>query len=238
MKNSIFTPTRLLRDRDAFWSELRDNALSWGTILRFIAFIVVACAVYGAVLAGWRSPRLALYGAIKLPLLFLATVALVSIFNWMLASLMAAGLEFKITIFVVCAAMTITSWILLSLAPVAFFFVLSGVPATGSEDQLHYAHNCILVTHITILAIAGVAGYSALFRGLKRLVKPQCPAGLLFLAWLTSSAFVGCQMAWILRPFVGSPFYPVAFMRPDCLKRNFYEFVVGEVLPYIVKGEN
>ena len=238
MKNAPISPTRLLRDREKFWSDLRDRALSWGTVLQFTGFIVLACGIYGAVLAGWRSPRLAVCGAIKLPLLFLATVTLVSLFNWMLASLMGAGLEFKTTIFIVCAAMTITSWILLSLAPVALFFVVSGVPASGSEDQLHYAHNCILVTHITILAIAGVAGYSALFRGLKRLVKPHCPAGLLFLGWLATSAFVGCQMAWILRPFVGSPFYPVAFMRPDCLKRNFYEFVVGEVLPYIVKGEN
>jgi len=49
-------------------------------------------------------------------------------------------------------------------------------------------------------------------------------------------AFVGCQMSWILRPFVGSPFYPVVFMRAECLQRNFYEFVFAEVLPYLLTG--
>jgi hypothetical protein len=51
--------------------------------------------------------------------------------------------------------------------------------------------------------------------------------------WLAAFAFVGCQMSWILRPFVGSPFYPVVFMRPDCLQRNFYEFLLTEVLPFV-----
>jgi hypothetical protein len=50
------------------------------------------------------------------------------------------------------------------------------------------------------------------------------------------SAFVGCQTSWSLRPFVGSPFYPVVFLRPDALQRNFYEFVFGEVLPFIITG--
>jgi hypothetical protein len=232
------SPLKLLANRDAFWAEAKNHRFGWLDLLPFLAFIVLACGLYGAILAGWRSPRLSFYVAIKLPLLFLATVTLVSLFNWMLASFLGAGLDFKLTIFCVVAAMTITSWILLSLTPVALFFVLSGVPSGGTDDELHYAHNCILVTHISVLAIAGVAGYSALLSGLRKLVRPQCSIALLFFAWVATTAFVGCQMAWILRPFVGSPFYPVAFMRPDCLDRNFYEFVFTEVLPYIVTGGN
>jgi hypothetical protein len=54
--------------------------------------------------------------------------------------------------------------------------------------------------------------------------------------WLVCFGFVGCQMAWVLRPFVGSPFYPVAFLRSDALDRKFYEFVFGEVLPFLIRG--
>jgi len=41
----------------------------------------VAGAAYGAALAGWRSPQLALYVAIKFPILLFGTTALVVCFN-------------------------------------------------------------------------------------------------------------------------------------------------------------
>jgi hypothetical protein len=47
---------------------------------------------------------------------------------------------------------------------------------------------------------------------------------------------VGSQLSWMLRPFVGSPFHEVRFLRPDALERNFVEFVLKDVLPYVLKG--
>jgi hypothetical protein len=32
-------------------------------------------------------------------------------------------------------------------------------------------------------------------------------------AWLVLYAFVGIQMGWVLRPFIGDPFGPVEFFR-------------------------
>jgi len=229
-------PVLVLKDRAAFWERVRTQELHWSDLLGLAAFIVISCVVYGAVLAGWRSPQLVLYVAVKLPLLFLGTTTLVAGFNWMTASLLGSGLSFKSTVFVVFAAMTISGWILLSLAPVALFFLLSGVPVVGSHDVLRTAHNSILVTHIIILSLAGFGGNMALLKGLRRVVRPRCPVGSLFASWVLAFAFVGCQMSWILRPFVGSPFYPVAWIRPDCLDRNFYEFVFREVLPYLLTG--
>lgn len=233
MKN---LPIILLRDRDAFWNALRAQKLGWKHLLSLVAFVALACALYGAVLAGWRSPRLSLYVAIKLPVLFLGTTAIVAVFNWMMACVLGSGLSLRSTVFVVLASITIGCWILLSLVLVALFFMMSGVSYAGTHDELRYAHNSILIIHIFILAFAGVAGNAALLKGLRRIVNARCPVYTLFLFWLTAFAFVGCQMSWILRPFVGSPFYPVAFMRPDCLSRNFYEFIFTEVLPFLVTG--
>jgi hypothetical protein len=230
------TPLGLLRNRDAFWTALREGRLRRRDLAALVAFVVFACAVYGVALAGWRSPRLAAYVAVKLPILFVGTTAVVAVFNWMVAAALGAGLRFRSMLFVVFAAMAIAGWILLALAPVALFFVTTGAPRTGSDAQLRYAHNGILVTHIAVLALAGLAGNAALCGGLRRVVRPGCPVWALLGAWMAAFAFVGCQAAWILRPFVGSPFYPVAFIRPDCLDRNFYEFVFGEVIPYLMRG--
>ena len=229
-------PVILLLNRDAFWERMRADDLRWRDLFSLVMFVVLACAVYGAILAGWRSSQLSIYVAVKLPVLFLGTTAVVAMLNWMTANLLGAGLSFKSTVFAVFASMAIGGWILLSLAPVALFFLLSGAPYAGAHDDLRYAHNWILMTHILILALAGVGGNMALMQGLRRLVRPKCPTTGLFLAWLVAFGFVGCQMSWILRPFVGSPFYPVAFLRPDCLDRNFYEFVFTEVLPYLLTG--
>jgi len=229
-------PLLLLRQPGTFWELVRAKRVGWPELLRLTLFIVFACAVYGAVLAGWRSPRLAAYVAIKLPMLFLATTALVSLFNWMLALLLGAGLRFRQTLAGVLGSMTVAAWILLSLTPVSLFFLQSGVPYSGNHDEVRYAHNSILVTHILAIACAGVAGNVVLFKGLRQVVSPRCSTFALFVTWVGMYAFVGCQMSWILRPFVGSPFYPVAFMRPDCLQRNFYEFVFTEVLPYLLTG--
>lgn len=229
-------PIILLMDRNAFWDRIRAQDLQWKDLLPLVVFVAVACGLYGAVLAGWRSPRLCLYVAVKLPMLFLGTISVVAVFNWMTASILGSGLSFKSTVFTVFASMTIGCWILISLVPVSLFFLMSGVSYAGTHDELRYAHNSILMTHILVLALAGVGGNAALLKGLRSVVRPRCPAVGLFLVWLSAFAFVGCQMSWILRPFIGSPFYPVAFMRADCLARNFYEFVFAEVIPFLLTG--
>ena len=50
--------------------------------------------VVGVVLAGWRSPRLALYVAVKLPLLMLGTTGLVMILNWFMPFVLLMPLVF------------------------------------------------------------------------------------------------------------------------------------------------
>ena len=229
-------PLILLTDRDAFWTRMQAQDLRWKEILGLVLFVCLACALYGAVLAGWRSPLLSLYVAVKLPALFLGATALVAIFNWMIASILGSGLSFKSSVFTVFAAMTIGCWILLGLVPVSLFFLLSGVSYSGTHTELQIAHNTILMTHISILALAGIGGNAALLQGLRRIVRPRCPATSLFFTWLAAFAFVGCQLSWILRPFIGSPFFPIEFLRPDALDRNFYEFVFTEVLPFLLTG--
>jgi hypothetical protein len=41
----------------------------------------------------------------------------------------------------------------------------------------------------------------------------------------------GMQLTWILRPFFGSPDFPVQFLRPDALKGNFIEGFISIIRP-------
>jgi hypothetical protein len=51
-------------------------------------------------------------------------------------------------------------------------------------------------------------------------------------AWTLAYAFVGGEIAWVLRPFVGSVYLPVVFLREDALHGNVYEFIFTDILPH------
>lgn len=226
---------QLLKEREAFWAAVQRGSGLSRTIVHTMLFIVVATALYGAVLAWWRSPLLALYVAVKLPILFLGTTAIVMMLNWMVAVVLRSGLHFLQVVAITFGAMGVTCWILLSLVPVTLFLTLSSVSSDPSTVTPGYVHNLLLLTHISLIAMAGVAGNAALLSGLRKVVAPGCPAALLYVAWVAAFAFVGAQLSWILRPFVGSPYFPVEFLRADALDRNFYEFVFLEVIPNVLR---
>ena len=226
----------LLKRRDLFWERVREEDSIGRTVLSLLFFIIGASGLYGVVLAGWRSPLLPYYVAVKLPLLLVGTTSLVMLLNWIFAVLFGSGMSFKQVVAVTYGAMTVTCWLLLSLVPVTLLFTQGAASYGGTPAQQQLTHNYLLLTHITIIAVAGIAGNSVLRAGLRETVVPACSPCRIYWSWIVSFAVVGCQLSWILRPFVGSPFFDVRFMRPDALERNFFEFVFGEVLPYVLKG--
>jgi hypothetical protein len=121
----------------------------------------------------------------------------------------------------------VASLVLVSLAPVCAAFALTWPPPTPGEDL---PHNLLLLAHVFFVACAGVYGNTSLLSGMRRLCRPGTPLGRLYGSWLASNVLVGCQLAWILRPFMGSPNYPVAFLREDALQGNFYEFVFVTII--------
>ena len=62
-----------------------ENGEFYGHLARRILFVAAATGVYGAVLAAWRSPLMAVYVAAKLPVVFVGSTMIVSFFCWMSA---------------------------------------------------------------------------------------------------------------------------------------------------------
>ena len=56
-----------------------------------------------------------------------------------------------------------------------------------------------------------------------------------FAAWLLTFALVGGEVAWSLRPFVGSVYEPTTFLRRDALDGNVYELVITDIVPYLLQ---
>ena len=203
-----------------------------------IAFVVLATGVYGAVLAAWRSPRMAAYVAAKLPVVFVGAAFMVSVFCWMVGLAAGAALRYREVLEAVFAAMSVAGAILLALAPVVLFFILSGAPDGGTHEELRFTHACLMVTHITVLAGAGVTGVVSLTKALRRRVPAGCRLPLMIGLWLLAFAVVGCQFGWMLRPIVGSPNIAVEFLRTDAFDSNFLESLFKQIIPHILnKGK-
>ena len=203
-----------------------------------IAFVVLATGVYGAVLAAWRSPRMAAYVAVKLPVVFVGTTFTVSVFCWMTGLMAGAAPRYREVLRAVFAAMSIAGTVLLALAPVVLFFILSGAPESGTRDALRFTHACLMMTHIMVLAGAGVTGVASLTKALRRRVPAGCRLSFMICLWLLAFAMVGCQFGWMLRPIVGSPNITVEFLRADALDSNFLESLFRQIIPHILnKGK-
>lgn len=227
----------LLKVPERFWEKVGRSDGTGRMILEMAVFIVISSAFYGYVLASWRSQLLGLYVAVKLPVLMLGTTSLVMLLNWISATALRSNMSFVQVVALTYGAMGVTCLILAGLVPVTAFFTFFAAPANEvSSCDARFTHNCLLLVHVLLIGTAGMAGNMALIRGFRVVAGASCPVRKLYWCWVSAFAVVGCQLSWILRPFIGSPFFKVAFIREDCLKRNFFEFIFTEVIPYVLKG--
>lgn len=199
-----------------------------------LLFVMIAGAAgYGAVLGAWHGPRLAAYCAIKLPLVLVLTTTITMAFSWVGGQLL--GLRLRVAQVVVLNLLTLASAALLlaSLIPVAGLFTAAAPPPTTASRT---AHNLLYLMHTGFVAACGSGGMRLLWGALRRLA-PRARLVPVFVLWFVTFAAVGGEVAWALRPFVGSvsASYPVVFLRRDALDGNVYEFIVTDILPHLTE---
>ncbi|MBN2476708.1 MAG: hypothetical protein JXB62_19005 [Pirellulales bacterium] len=199
----------LLRTDDVLrrrpWTTQSVGATS--ALLRLAANLVVFGMVYGAVLGSFGGIsgerfRQVVYAALKVPLLLLATflIGLPSFF--VLNTLLGLRRDFGQAVRALVATQAGLAIVLASLAPVTAFWYAS------SADYAAAVRFNVLTFSVASLAA------QALLRGYYRpLIERTGKHRAMLWTWLFIYAFVGIQMGWILRPFVGDPHAPVQFLR-------------------------
>jgi hypothetical protein len=194
--------------------------------------ILLGCGIYGATVGLWRSPLQGAYAAMKFPLLIYLTLAANAGLNGMISQLLGLGISFRQTFRILLTSFSIAALILASLAPVALF-VLFNTPSLTDKGSL-VPHLFLKSLHVFAIAFAGVAANVRLHRLLLQLAGDAGRARKILFGWLAGNLFLGSQIAWILRPFIGSPFLDVQFLRDDAFDGNFYENVFQTIQQLIV----
>jgi hypothetical protein len=191
--------------------------------------IVVGAGLYGATMGWWRDPKQGLYVAIKLPLILLFTTAGNALLNSMLAPLLGLNISLRQSIAAVLMSFAIAALVLGGFAPVTAYMIWNTPPLTSDVPSARGVHSIILLTHVMVIAFAGIVSNVHLLGVLKTLAGSQAAGLRVLFAWLAGNLFLGSQLSWILRPFIGAPGLPVQFLRPDAFQGNFYETVFRSI---------
>ena len=224
MPRRLLTLCRGDSDKMASWLDERDPR--WP--LACAMTIVCGCALYGVAVGLWRGPLQAVYTGVKMPLLIFLTCGGNAFLNGLLAQVFGSGLNFRQTWLAILMSYTIASLILAALSPVVLFICLNAPPLTSSASG--FGHSVTLLCDVVFIAYAGFAANRRLLRLLERSCASVAAARRVFWSWLCGNLFLGAQLAWVLRPFIGSPRLAVQFLRDDPLRGNFYESVFRAVL--------
>jgi hypothetical protein len=214
--------TLLRGERDIMESWLRENLTARMGL--HIAVIVLGAGCYGAAMGWWRDPHQALFVAIKFPLVILLTTIGNALINAMLAPLLGLNVPFRHSFSAILMSFTIAAAILGAFSPLIAFMVWNA-PVMTMKMPSGSTYDFILLANVAVIALAGAVGNIRLFQLLLRLGGSRAVALRVLFAWIAGNLFLGSQLSWILRPFIGSPDLPVEFLRATAFHGNFYEAV-------------
>jgi hypothetical protein len=195
-----------------------------------LVLIVLGAGLYGAAMGAWRSPLQAVYNLAKFPLLLLATALGNALLNGMLAPLLGLNVRFRQSLMLVLMSFALASVILGAFAPLIAFIVWNTPPLSATAAVPWTTYHAVQLVQVTAIAFAGVAANVRLRQLLERLAGDRQVATKVLFAWLAGNLFLGGQLCWVLRPFIGSPTLPVEFLRPTAFHGSFYETVFHALL--------
>ena len=220
MRSPFTVIPQFLKDPQEFYQSVQRNEELKTKAFSLFTSTVVFLALYGFVTGlshGWLQ---ALSSAVKMPLLFLLTLAftLPALYFFALALL---NIRFSVAQagVVVLSGIGVTAFLLLGLSPVTLFFVLT---------SSNYAFFQLLA--VVFVAISGFTGLYYVLRGFTwvdkdRELTSSSVGNTLLRAWVVLYGFVGAQMTWRLSPLIGDPQESFYVVRPS--RDNFFVDVMN-----------
>jgi hypothetical protein len=210
-------------------------------LLAGLAMTYGACMGTFAVFRGGADAILqVLASTLKVPLLFVLTLAVTFPSLYVFNALVGSRLRVDAVLRLLVAAMAVTVAVLASFGPIVAFFSVSTT-----------SYPFMVLLNVAVFTVAGLLGTSFLLQTLHRLslLRPEAvpsgaevdhvgqekvagdelPPGALepvdervpsrhvkavFRCWVLLFGLVGSQMGWVLRPFIGNPDRPFAWFRP------------------------
>lgn len=187
---------------------------------RLVVIVLLFAPVYGGMMGSYHldtASRLlqVLYSGIKLPILLFATSLICLPGFFVLNTVLGLRDDFADAMRAILAGQAGLSIVLAALAPITRFIYFCDISYRGA-----------LLWSAGMLAMATFAAQTIMLRHYRVLIARRPNHRYALTAWVVLYAFVGIQMGWTLRPFVGALGEPTSFFRREAFT-NAYIVVIG-----------
>ncbi len=214
--NKISEVFNVFHSKETYFEEM-DRKRSVRLIYKQIFIICLFGFLYGLVMGSYHSFLQALVAGIKVMLLFITTLLICFPSFYIIQQILGSKLSFKQMIIIILSGFVLASTITLSFAPVIIFFQITG-------DNYHF----LQLLHVAVFIFAGIFGMKLIVGALKfacdkKNIYPQIGVTV-FRVWVIILAFVGIQLSWSLRPFLGDKNEDFKLFRK--YQGNFYTAII------------
>ncbi len=208
---------RDFQNKENFFEKLTSDENTFSKVLSQYLLMNVCSFLYGVVMGSYNGFRQAISSGIKVPLLF--SLALLVCFPafFIIQHILGSRLGFWQMLKIILCGFVMVALVMVSFAPIVIFFLITG-------DNYSF----LKLLHVAIFGLSGFFGMKTILDALrfsceKKKVYPKIGVTV-FRFWILILAFVGMQLAWNLRPFIGSRELPFALFRKR--EGNFYLTVI------------
>lgn len=174
---------------------------------------VLFFTTFGFVTGLSHSPMQALSAAVKMPILFMATILICLPAFYFFSLVLGTRLSISQVAAVTFTGVGVSALLLLGLAPITLFFVIT----SGSYPFFQ-------LLAVAFVGLSGSIGMCFIWRGMVSIDPAsgdsQNLRHVLLWVWFALFGFVGSQMTWRLSPLIGDPTTEFVLLRPS--RDNFY----------------
>jgi len=209
-----------LQDNEALFQEITDPKGALSRVLNQILTLGFYAFLYGLVMGSYHGVAQAIASGIKVPVVFYLSLLICFPAFYIIQTILGSKLKLLPMISVILSGFSLTAAIMVSFSPIVIIFLL-----TGSNYYF------LQLLHIAVFVVSGVFGMKTVIDALKyscekRNIYPH--TGVVVLRfWLVILAFVGIQLAWNFRPFLGDRGQPFQLFRH--YEGNFYAALIYSV---------
>lgn len=214
---SIF---KVFQHSDEYFELLNSEEFSRSFALKQSLFILLFSFIYGIVMGSYNGVLQSLVTGIKVPCLILFSLIICFPALFVIQYMIGSKMTFFQMVSIILSGFIVFTTIALSFSPIVIFFMIT-------SDNYSF----LKLLHVAIFTFSGIFTIKTIITGLtysceKKNVYPKL--GLtVFKIWIVILAFVSSQLAWNLRPFVGSRDMPFEIFRAR--ESNFYVAVIQSV---------
>ncbi len=217
MKTNLPSIFKAFQRSDEYFEILSDPENSRKYIFTQLLYILLFSFLYGIIMGSYNGVLQSMVTGIKIPCLIFLSLLICFPALYVIQSMIGSTMTIYQMANIIFSGFFVFSTIALSFAPIVIFFMIT-------SDSYSF----LKLLHVAIFTFSGIFAVKTIINGLKfscekKNIYPKLGMTI-FKIWVVILAFVSSQLAWNLRPFVGSRDLPFELFRVR--ESNFYVAVI------------